>query len=86
MTQLDAARPQADPRPYIVVEKILAAGESIAGDWGVDGTTGYDFMNEVSALQHDAAGESRLGSLWHEISGRPAEFEPEEELARGRDR
>jgi (1->4)-alpha-D-glucan 1-alpha-D-glucosylmutase len=82
MDELARQRPEPDPHPYIVVEKILGAGEALPTDWGIDGTTGYDFMNEVSALQHDAAGAGPLGKLWHEISGRPAEFEPEEELAR----
>jgi len=39
-------------RAYLVVEKILGAGETLPTDWGVDGTSGYDFMNEVSAVQH----------------------------------
>src|SRR6185437_14322207 len=44
----------ADPsRPYLVVEKILLKGETLPADWGCDGTTGYDFMDQVSALQHD---------------------------------
>ena len=51
---------------YLVIEKILGAGESLPTDWGVDGTSGYDFMNEVSALQHDAASATSLGRLWHE--------------------
>ena len=41
---------QRDARPYIVVEKILAPGETLRADWAVEGTTGYDFMNDVGAL------------------------------------
>ncbi len=46
---------------YLVIEKILGAGEALPTDWGVDGTSGYDFMNEVSAsaarrLQRGGAG------------------------------
>ncbi|MGI4731662.1 MAG: malto-oligosyltrehalose synthase [Janthinobacterium lividum] len=76
--RLDAIRPGA----YLVVEKIIGTGERLSGDWGVDGTSGYDFMDEVSALLHDPAGEAPLGDAWHAISGRPAAFEPEELLAR----
>jgi (1->4)-alpha-D-glucan 1-alpha-D-glucosylmutase len=35
---------------YIVVEKILAAGESLPPDWPVQGTTGYDFLNLAGGL------------------------------------
>ncbi len=67
---------------YLVVEKILLDGESLPEDWRCDGTTGYDFMNDVSALQHDAAGEACLGAAWSALSGRPAGFAPEEQAAR----
>ncbi|HEY4114878.1 MAG TPA: malto-oligosyltrehalose synthase [Rhizomicrobium sp.] len=68
--------------PYIVVEKILGKGESLPADWGVDGTTGYDFMNDVSALQHDGDGAVPLADLWHALSGRSGEFQDEENIAR----
>jgi (1->4)-alpha-D-glucan 1-alpha-D-glucosylmutase len=63
---LRAALQAADPRrtPWLVVEKILGAGETLAGDWGVDGTTGYEAMNEISALQHDPAGAEPLARFW----------------------
>ncbi|HEX7874593.1 MAG TPA: malto-oligosyltrehalose synthase [Sphingobium sp.] len=71
-----------DRHAYIVVEKILAAGERLPVDWGTDGTSGYDFMREVSELLHDPAGQEPLGALWEEISGRPADFEAEALVAR----
>ncbi|MCE7795978.1 malto-oligosyltrehalose synthase [Sphingobium sufflavum] len=75
----------APDRPaYIVVEKILAADEPLAIDWGVDGTSGYDFMREVAGLLHDPAGEAPLRALWAGISGRTPDFE-EEALAARRD-
>ena len=57
---------------YFVVEKILAHDEKLPADWQTDGTTGYDFMDEISALQHDAAGEQPLTELWERVSGGPA--------------
>jgi (1->4)-alpha-D-glucan 1-alpha-D-glucosylmutase len=79
---LTASRPVVAPRgrPYIVVEKILLRGEALAQSWGYDGTSGYDFMNQVSAVQH-AAGEP-LSALWESVSGRTADFAAEEEAAR----
>jgi (1->4)-alpha-D-glucan 1-alpha-D-glucosylmutase len=67
---------------YLVVEKILLRGEVLPGAWDCDGTTGYDFMNDVSALQHDAAGEACLAEAWAALSGRPADFASEEQAAR----
>jgi (1->4)-alpha-D-glucan 1-alpha-D-glucosylmutase len=67
---------------YLVIEKILGAGEQLPADWGVDGTSGYDFMNEVSALQHDPSGAAALGQLWHEATQRSADFAGEEVRAR----
>ena len=55
---------QRDARPYIVVEKILAPGETLRADWAVEGTTGYDFMNDVGALLHDPAGAAPLAAHW----------------------
>lgn len=60
--------------PYIVVEKILARGEALRDDWAVQGTTGYDFMNDVGALLHDPAGAAPLAQTWAAISGSDAPF------------
>lgn len=67
---------------YIVVEKILGPGERLPRDWEIDGTSGYDFMEDVSALMHDDRGEAPLTTLWHEFSGRDFTFAEEELLAR----
>jgi (1->4)-alpha-D-glucan 1-alpha-D-glucosylmutase len=69
-------------KAYIVVEKILAPDEEMPRDWPVEGTSGYDFMEEVSALLHDPAGEAALARHWAKISCRPADFEAEELEAR----
>jgi malto-oligosyltrehalose synthase len=81
---LEARRPADAPRgpAWFVVEKILGGREQLPGDWGVDGTSGYDFMDQVSALLHDASGEAALRALWGEVSGRPADFSEEETAAR----
>jgi (1->4)-alpha-D-glucan 1-alpha-D-glucosylmutase len=54
----------------------------LADDWGVDGTSGYDFMEQVSALQHDAEGEGVLNEFWSELIGRNDVFDVEETKAR----
>ena len=68
--------------PYIVVEKILAPRERLVGDWQTDGTTGYDFMDQVAGVLHDPEGEAALTALWTNVTGRSGDFEVEEEEAR----
>ncbi|CRI57986.1 malto-oligosyltrehalose synthase [Pseudomonas sp. CCOS 191] len=65
----------------IYVEKILGTDEHLHRDWLTDGTTGYEFMNQVSLLQHDPAGEPTLDELWRSTSERP-EFPEEVRIAR----
>lgn len=79
-----ASRPPDLPRePALLwVEKILAPHERLARDWLTDGTTGYDFMGQVSALLHDPAGEAPLAGLWTRETGRPGRFEDEVLAAR----
>ena len=73
----------APDRPaYIVVEKILAADEPLASDWSIEGTSGYDFMRQVSEVLHHPAGQVPLGRLWEDISGRSATFADEAVPAR----
>lgn len=86
----------ADPRGYcrrlwrathgapVFVEKILAPGETLPADWKVRGSTGYDFMNQLSLLQHEARGEPVLRHLWLEFSGRQDGFAEEVRQARER--
>ena len=83
----------ADPRGYferlraagvprVWVEKILEPGEALR-DWPVEGTTGYEFANDVQALFVDPSGEAALTELagelrpWHELA-----FEAKLEQAR----
>ena len=72
--RLDTLRPGrpaelALMHPWLVIEKILGEREPMPRDWHVDGTTGYDFMDEVGAVLHDLHGASRLNMLWLQISG-----------------
>ena len=74
----------ADPRGYLErlraegarhvwVEKILEPGEPLR-DWPVEGTTGYEFANDVTALFVDPGGERALTELagesrsWHDVA------------------
>jgi (1->4)-alpha-D-glucan 1-alpha-D-glucosylmutase len=66
-------RLRAEGVEHVWVEKILEPGETLR-DWPVEGTTGYEFANDVGALFVDPAGEATLTELagelrpWHEIA------------------
>jgi (1->4)-alpha-D-glucan 1-alpha-D-glucosylmutase len=77
LTAAAVQRPEDVPKhpPYIIVEKILAADEQLRADWGVDGTTGYEFMDQASALLHQPAGAEVLDRLWSELAGGPGFLE-----------
>jgi len=84
LAALESSRPANAPRgpAYIVVEKILGADEHLRRDWECDGTSGYDFMNQVSAVLHDGAAEKSLAALWAKVSGRSPSFAAEAEASR----
>jgi (1->4)-alpha-D-glucan 1-alpha-D-glucosylmutase len=74
----------ANPREYLErlrgrrasrvwVEKILEPGEPLR-DWPVEGTTGYEFANDVTALFVDPAGEEPLSELYRELTGEERRF------------
>jgi (1->4)-alpha-D-glucan 1-alpha-D-glucosylmutase len=58
---------------HVWVEKILDPGERLR-DWPVEGTVGYEFLNDVAALFVDPAGEGPLTELWEEVAGGAAAF------------
>ncbi|MGO4329390.1 malto-oligosyltrehalose synthase [Cupriavidus sp. 2TAF22] len=84
LTALAPERPpgRAVQCPWLVVEKILAPGEALRADWLVDGTTGYDFMDAVSALLHDGDGAAGLDALWQRMSGETRSVEAQVQAAR----
>jgi (1->4)-alpha-D-glucan 1-alpha-D-glucosylmutase len=53
---------------HVWVEKILDPGEQLR-DWPVEGTVGYEFLNDVAALFVDPAGEGPITALWEGLAG-----------------
>ncbi|MEP9380281.1 malto-oligosyltrehalose synthase [Aquabacter sp. CN5-332] len=83
LEQLDARRPgDAPPGGYVVVEKILHRGERLPDTWQVEGTTGYDFMDEVSALLHDGGADEALDQVWGQATGDASTYAGQTEAAR----
>jgi len=63
------------PQPiYLIVEKILAPHERLREDWGVEGTTGYEFANLASGLLLDPAGEQALDEFYASFTGSRSAF------------
>jgi (1->4)-alpha-D-glucan 1-alpha-D-glucosylmutase len=69
----------AAPDVWIVAEKILEPGEKLRGDWPVEGTTGYDYLNIAGGLLIDPAGEKPLTDFYERFTGRTRTF-PEEAM------
>jgi (1->4)-alpha-D-glucan 1-alpha-D-glucosylmutase len=74
----------ADPATYLErlaargvalvwVEKILEGGEQLR-DWPVQGTTGYEFANDVTALFVDPRGETDLTDFYATFTGHHESF------------
>jgi (1->4)-alpha-D-glucan 1-alpha-D-glucosylmutase len=65
---------QATGGAYVVVEKILQAGEELPGSWPVAGTSGYDFLNQVSQLFVDSGGEQAITDGYRQFTGEHADY------------
>ncbi|WP_432239005.1 malto-oligosyltrehalose synthase [Herbaspirillum robiniae] len=76
---------RAGHEPYIIAEKILARDERLPHDWALDGTTGYEFMDQCAAVLHDPEGEPVLDDIWRGIvAGLAGEAPPHPEEGAGR--
>ncbi len=62
---------------HVWVEKILSHPEppEQLRDWPVDGTVGYEFLNDVAALFVDSNARAPLTALWEEVSGDARPFD-----------
>jgi (1->4)-alpha-D-glucan 1-alpha-D-glucosylmutase len=58
---------------HVWAEKILERGEELR-DWPVEGTTGYEFLNDAVGLFVDPAAEAPLTELYHELTGETRPF------------
>ena len=54
---------------FIVVEKILGKDEPLPESWPVQGTTGYDFLNQVNGLFVAGMNEKFFTSFYTKITG-----------------
>ncbi|HET8606514.1 MAG TPA: alpha-amylase family glycosyl hydrolase [Gaiellaceae bacterium] len=66
-------RLRAEGVRHVWVEKILEPGEPLR-DWPVEGTTGYEFLSDVTQLFVDPRAEERLTRLYRELTGETRSF------------
>jgi (1->4)-alpha-D-glucan 1-alpha-D-glucosylmutase len=71
---LERLRSRAPEPFYLVVEKILTGPESLPEDWPVEGTTGYDFCAQATALLVDTSAEGKFSGFYQEFTGQSQSF------------
>lgn len=71
-----------DPRPPVLVEKILGPDETLPADWAVDGTTGYEFLVDLGGLFVDPSGRDGIDAAFRRFGGDPDGFETTVRAAR----
>ncbi len=54
---------------YITVEKILATDELFPADWPVQGTTGYDFGNQLTGIFCETKNEKKFTKIYTQFTG-----------------
>ena len=59
---------------FVVVEKILGADEPLPKEWPVQGTTGYDFLNQLNGLFLDRRGLRDLERYYARFTGQRVEL------------
>lgn len=59
---------------HVWAEKIVEPGEQLR-DWPIEGTTGYEFLNDVMALCVDETAEDAFSALYEELTGDTRRFE-----------
>ena len=69
-----ALRQRVGDETYLVVEKILARYERLP-DWPIEGSTGYDFVNQALALFVDPGAEGAMIRLYRRLAGRTDSFD-----------
>jgi (1->4)-alpha-D-glucan 1-alpha-D-glucosylmutase len=67
---------------WLLVEKILAVGETLVPSWPVDGTTGYEHIRVVEHASISPAAERPLTLLWNDLTHSNDSFEQVEDRAR----
>src|SRR5260370_32573623 len=60
----------------MVIEKVLGEGERLPAFSGVQGTTGYEWMNAIRRVLVEGKGLEPLDEIWRQISNQSPKLEP----------
>src|SRR4051812_44819490 len=66
---------------HVWAEKILEPGEQLR-DWPIEGTTGYEFLNDVMALHVNPGAEEGFTALYEELTGDTRRFDDIAQLSK----
>ena len=61
---------------YLLVEKILGEWEALPEFSGLDGTTGYEWLNAITHVLADGQGLENLDEVWRQASNIAPDFDP----------
>jgi (1->4)-alpha-D-glucan 1-alpha-D-glucosylmutase len=70
----DRLREEA-PGVWIVAEKILEPGETLRTEWPIDGTTGYDYLNQAAGLFVDRENEEAFNKIYAGFTGESVDYQ-----------
>lgn len=62
------------PDVWIVAEKILEPGEKYRAEWPIDGTTGYDYLNQSAGLFVDQGNEEAFNRIYAEFTNESTDY------------
>ncbi|MFL6449364.1 MAG: malto-oligosyltrehalose synthase [Bryobacteraceae bacterium] len=62
------------PDVWILGEKILEPGEKLRPEWPIDGTTGYDYLNQAGGLLVDSAQEQEFNRIYTDFTGESTDY------------
>jgi (1->4)-alpha-D-glucan 1-alpha-D-glucosylmutase len=69
-----AERKVAERPFYVVAEKIFSGQETLPESWPIQGTSGYDFLNDLNRLFVDAANAKAMKQVYERFTGQTQPF------------
>ncbi|MGD6933043.1 MAG: malto-oligosyltrehalose synthase [Candidatus Bathyarchaeia archaeon] len=66
---------QHAPKVYVIVEKILTDTENLPESWPIQGSTGYDFINQANGLFVKQSNEALIDGIYKRFTGNPQTFD-----------
>ncbi len=69
----DRLREAADGQ-WIIAEKILERGEPLPRSWPIDGTTGYDFLNQAGGLFVHSENAGQFTGIYSRFTNEPTDY------------